>query len=842
MRAVARLGRAVALCCAVLLALAPSAAAAETEPAPEGIHKIQHVVMIMQENHSFDNYFGTYPGARGIPPGVCVPDPLNGGCVRPYHDATDNVLGGPHGTQAATGDVDGGRMDGFVDQQEKAKQCETANPDCTVCPEELVAAAECDDVMGYHDAREIPNYWEYAKAFTLQDNLFEGAASWSLPEHLFLVSAWSARCPKEDENAMDCVGSLNPVQPAKTWSGPLVPGRATYAWTDLTYLMAKARVSWRYYVSEGIEPDCENDEAITCKPVKQSPKTPGIWNPLADFTDVKQDGQLENIQSLNHFYEAVHETSSCGLPNVAWIVPKIKTSEHPPAVISAGQAYVTTVVNSIMRSPCWGSTAIFLSWDDWGGYYDHVAPPKIDQSGYGLRVPGLVISPYAKTGYVDHQQLSHDAYLKFIEDDFLSSERLNPATDGRPDRRPDVREEAPGLGDIANDFDFDQLPRPPLLLPTHPSPGPASRPPDGASQPPAMSDRPASSITSSSATLSATVNPNGSEVSDCRFEYGTSASYEASVPCSPEPGAGESPVAVTAKLEGLAASTSYHFRIVASNANGSSQGEDQMFTTLPPAPIVSSVSPTAGLEAGGTAVRIEGDFLGGATAVRFGTAAASFQVESDGSITATAPGMKAGSVDVTVTSPGGTSATSPADSFTYVPKGPAPKITGVSPAAGPAAGGTSVTVSGSGFAGVTSVSFGGTPAASVSTQSATSLIAVSPPASAGQVDIAVTTPNGRSAVVLADHFKYGPPTVTGVTPGAGPTSGGTTVRIEGTGFAPGATVFKVGAVNATSVQCGTITVCTAVTPARKAGSLDVRATVAGQTSLAAPPGDLFTFE
>jgi len=173
----------------------------------------------------------------------------------------------------------------------------------------------------------------------------------------------------------------------------------------------------------------------------------------------------------------VHEQEGCELPSVSWIDPNSRVSEHPAALVSAGQAYVTTLVNAIMRSPCWDSTAIFLSWDDWGGFYDHVVPPSVDQNGYGLRVPGLVISPYAKLGYVDHQQLSHDAYLKFIEDDFLGGQRLNPATDGRPDPRPYVREEAPGLGNVESDFDFNQLPRPPLLLPSHPPPGPASNPP-----------------------------------------------------------------------------------------------------------------------------------------------------------------------------------------------------------------------------------------------------------------------------------------------------------------------------------------------------------------------------
>jgi phospholipase C len=122
-----------------------------------------------------------------------------------------------------------------------------------------------------------------------------------------------------------------------------------------------------------------------------------------------------------------------------------------------------------MEGPDWNSTAIFLAWDDWGGFYDHVVPPKVDQNGYGIRVPGLVISPYAKKGYIDHQTLSFDAYLKFIEDDFLNGARLDPATDTRPDSRPSVRENAPVLGDLANDFDFNQSPRAPLILRPYPT-------------------------------------------------------------------------------------------------------------------------------------------------------------------------------------------------------------------------------------------------------------------------------------------------------------------------------------------------------------------------------------
>ncbi|MGD0452462.1 MAG: alkaline phosphatase family protein [Solirubrobacteraceae bacterium] len=559
------------------------AAVAVASPS-EGIHNIKHVVMIMQENRSFDSYFGTYPGANGIPAGVCVPDPAHGGCVKPYYEPLDKNFGGPHGAATAAKDIDGGRMDGFVAQVEHGLKCSGDNPDCSACSTtegEAEEADPCLDVMGYHDARQLPNYWTYAQNYVLQDDMFESAASWSAPEHNFLVSAWSAVCPAGDSNPLDCVSSLTRSGPNRTW-------------TDITYLLHRAQVSWRYYVFEGGEPDCEDDEAITCRPVRQSPKTPGIWNPLADFTDVKQDGQLEDIQSLTSFYTAVHDSSACGLANVSWIVPNQNVSEHPPALISKGQAYVTTLINSIMRSPCWDSTAIFLSWDDWGGFYDHVVPPSIDENGYGLRVPSLVISPYAKAGYIDHQQLSHDAYLKFIEDDFLDGQRLNPATDGRPDARPDVREEAPGLGDLASDFNFSQSPRPPLLLSTHPEPGPASQPPGG-QRPPALEMGAASSVAQTSATLNATVNPDGVAVSACHFEYGTSTSYGSSVPCASLPGSGASPVAVSATAVGLSANVTYHMRIVATSAGGTSYGADLLFTTPagPPVAVTGAASSVA---------------------------------------------------------------------------------------------------------------------------------------------------------------------------------------------------------------------------------------------------------
>src|SRR5207302_1035435 len=236
---------------------------------------------------------------------------------------------------------------------------------------------------------------------------------------------------------------------------------------------------------------------------------------------------------------------------------------------------------------CWGSTAIFLSWDDWGGFYDHVVPPVVDKMGYGLRDPGLTISPYARAGYINHQRLSHDAYLKFIEDDFLEGARLNPATDGRPDARPNVRENAAGLGNLANEFNFNQSPRAPLLLSSRPEPGPASVPPGGVN-PPALETAAPSSLVQTSAKLNATVNPDGSTVSDCRFEYGSTSAYGTSAPCASLPGSGTSAVAVSASVEGLVANSTYHFRLVASNAGGTSTGADQTLRTLPNPPSVES--------------------------------------------------------------------------------------------------------------------------------------------------------------------------------------------------------------------------------------------------------------
>jgi phospholipase C len=445
-----------------LLLLPPMAARAQRANAHPGLSLIKHVIIIMQENRSFDHYFGTFPGADGIPmlagvPTVCNPDPTSGLCIKPFHSANLVDSGGPHAPNNYAPDADGGKMDGFVGQIVKIG-CPATLPDCQL------------NAMAYHTDQEIPNYWSYARQYVLQDHMFTPSLSWSYVEHNDMVSGWSAKC--RSHLVSSCVNSLDLPN---TWvSGSPPP---IFAWTDITYLLHKAHVSWGYYIVEGTEPDCLNPAEISCVAKSQKATTPGYWNPLPQFDTVVADNELGNVQTVTNFYAAA---TAGKLPSVSWVVPSFPVSEHPgtgggSVSVADGQAYVTGVINAVMNSPNWNSSAIFLAWDDFGGFYDHLAPPLVDQNGYGFRVPGLVISPYAKRGYIDHQVLSFDAYLKFIEDLFLNGQRLDPKTDGRPDPRPNVRERAPILGDLYNDFNFAQPPRPPTPLPIYPGTG-ASHP------------------------------------------------------------------------------------------------------------------------------------------------------------------------------------------------------------------------------------------------------------------------------------------------------------------------------------------------------------------------------
>ena len=296
-------------------------------------------------------------------------------------------------SDAATGDIDGGRMDGFVGQAQSKFGCQETGG-CEKCQ----GLPECGrDVMGYHDPREIPNYWSYAENYVLQDNMFESGLSWSLPEHLYLVSGWSAVCPKGDTKP-DGLRRLAGTAEAQLrrmggshGTGPRqlrMDGHHVSAWH-------KAGVSWRYYVSEGSEPDCEDDEASRLQ---------GAQAEFADARHLEPTPGFHRRQSrmnrsatwrrCTNFYSARQQPTCVRPAERIMGRPQREVSEHPPASIRPGQTYVTTLINSVMRSPCWNNTAIFLSWDDWGGFYDHVPPPQTStQTATACACPGWSSAP-----------------------------------------------------------------------------------------------------------------------------------------------------------------------------------------------------------------------------------------------------------------------------------------------------------------------------------------------------------------------------------------------------------------------------------------------------------------
>jgi phospholipase C len=439
----------------------PSGDASISTSAPDakGIFKLEHLIFIVQENRSFDQYFGTYPDADGIatnPDGsfaACVPDPFQDGkCVTPYvtHDIDQD--GGPHTHPASVHDVDGGKMDGFISALGyRPEKCwvDRTRPECA----ERLGPDGQPDIMSTHTRATIPNYWRYADQFVLQDRMFAPTDSWTLPSHLFLVSAWSAFCP-DPRDPMSCRTNIN-LRHDKMQS--LYTEPPAYGWTDITWLLDEQDVSWAYYVGNDTcsDPPCARSS-------RHNYRTGFGHNPLPGFSSFRErDGFRDNVLHVDRYLDA---TASGALPSVSWIAPSSMVSDHPggPSTTRTSMAYVTRLVNAAMRGPEWESTAIFITWDDWGGFYDHVEPPRIDNMGYGLRVPGLVISPYAKRGYVDDTTLSFDSYLRLIEDRFLGGARLDPKTMSRPDSRPTVREDV--AKSVRNAFDFTQEPRGPVML------------------------------------------------------------------------------------------------------------------------------------------------------------------------------------------------------------------------------------------------------------------------------------------------------------------------------------------------------------------------------------------
>lgn len=358
---------------AVTAGLAPATAATTPDsstPAAQ-LHTttpIKHFMVLMQENHSFDNYFGTYPGADGIPAGTCMPNPKagKGDCVKPFHVGGKAIVDLGHNAGVFKGEYDNGKLDGFVSAFDNQK-------------------GVGDLAMGYYDARDLPYYWNLADNYVLFDRLFTSAAGGSVWNHMFWVTG----------------------TPGNPNADALLPNGQSFDSVPTIFdRLQAAGVSWKFYV-QNYKPD------VTFR-------TPGtgdegsqiVWVPPLDYNRFLDNPALhDRIVNMDQYYK---DAADGTLPAVSFMVPS-GASEHPPGSIQAGETFVRTLINTLMRSSAWSSSAFMWTYDDWGGWYDHVSPPKVDQWGYGFRSPALLVSPYAKKGYVDHTTLDFTSELKFIE-------------------------------------------------------------------------------------------------------------------------------------------------------------------------------------------------------------------------------------------------------------------------------------------------------------------------------------------------------------------------------------------------------------------------------------------
>ncbi len=376
---------------------------------------LRHFVYIIQENHSFDNYFGTFPGAKGISKAVRLAfRPGGKPRIAPFHLRTTALPHDlNHSWQAAHTAYDGGKMDGFlwaewpralhfywhgtvprpnpalvhphttarrrrgrrVPRQREAERFGYFRDRLARTPPRGRPPQWVLNTMGYYNWRDIPNYWEYAHRFTLCDDFFSSLMGPSEPNHLYTVAAQSG-------------GMVNNPPPG-------IAGQAdVYSFPTMVQLLEHAHVSWKYY-----------DEL--------KPHHHTLWNPLPGFVEFRQKPRLmAHLVHLGQFYTDIHDHK---LPAVSWIVPDPFNSEHPPNDTVQGMWHVTHLINALMESPYWNDTVIILTWDDFGGFYDHVPPPKVDRYGYGPRVPTIILSPYVRPGFICHTYFDFTSPLKLIE-------------------------------------------------------------------------------------------------------------------------------------------------------------------------------------------------------------------------------------------------------------------------------------------------------------------------------------------------------------------------------------------------------------------------------------------
>jgi phospholipase C len=364
---------------------------------------IQHTVIIFKENHTFDNYFGTFPGVDGVTTGLISTGQTVPLTLMPDSDNATLCNSWDCAIQA----IDGGKMDSF----------------------DLISTG----LSAYTQAtsQQIPQYWQYAQHFVLADRYFTSVHGPSLPNHLFTVAAQSGGTIDNvsgTTGGVACDGTPSGTVTVIDANGNRTQQSPCFDFMTLADLLDAKGISWKYYIDGG------GGVFAMIRHIRNSPMWPQNIGTTAQFLQDAQNGQL---------------------PAVSWLIPDWQDSEHPPNSICAGENQSTEVINTIMQSTMWMSTVIFVTYDDFGGWYDHVPPPQLDQNGLGPRVPLLIISPFAKPGYVSHTLYEHSSMLKFIETRY---------------HLPSLTARDAAASNMYDSFDFNQQPQSPLILQPHQCP------------------------------------------------------------------------------------------------------------------------------------------------------------------------------------------------------------------------------------------------------------------------------------------------------------------------------------------------------------------------------------
>ena len=344
-----------------------------------GMRKVKHVVFIVKENRTFDNYFGTYPGANGatsgtLHTGVQIP-------LAPAPDVTPHDI--DHSYQAAVTSIAGGAMDGF----------------------DLISGGQ--DLLGYtqYTEADLPAYFAYARTFVLGDEFFSSLKGPSFPNHLYTVGAQSGTAIN-NPNTPRWGCDANPNSRVQVLGDDDKIGTAypCFDFDTLANRLEAHGLSWKYYAPG-------------------QDQSGYIWSAFDAIRHIRLTSLwTDHVLPTEQF---VVDAQNGDLPAVSWVVTSAALSEHPPASVCLGENWTVEQMNAVMTGPGWESTAVFLTWDDFGGFYDHVAPPVVDRFGFGPRVPFLIISPWARHGHITHTTLEYSSILKFIEERFS----LEPLSD-----------------------------------------------------------------------------------------------------------------------------------------------------------------------------------------------------------------------------------------------------------------------------------------------------------------------------------------------------------------------------------------------------------------------------